>query len=334
MKTQAEDLLEEGLELRRFIEHLTPTDWSETTPFKNWSVNQVVKHLHIADSAALIAITDRSKFRQIVNGSHQESIIEPGLGNKPLLEAWWSTFEQLHAELLRLDDESRIPWFGPDISARMFAAGRQMEIWAHGQDIYDLFIVHRENSDRIRNIAELGVRTFRWSYENRGKTAPPKKPYVALSAPSGKVWKYGHEDWSESISGSAVDFCHVVTQCRNIADTGLKVEGDIVTVGISDYAQKELGDVVFVELPKVGDLLSQAMQCVTIESTKAASEVYAPCNGEVIEVNTELDESPQLINESPFEEGWIFKVKIENTMQIDDLMDELAYREFIASESH
>lgn len=227
MKTQAEDLLEEGLELRRFIEHLSLTEWSRATPFKNWSVNQVVKHLHIADSAALIAVNDRKRFAQIANGSYQQSIIEPGLRHTQLLEAWWRTFEQLYAELLRLDDESRIPWFGPDISAPMFAAGRQMETWAHGQDIYDLFKIYRNNTDRVKNIAELGIRTFKWSYKNRGKAAPIKTPYVVLSAPSGEVWKYGYEDWTESISGNAVDFCHVVTQCRNVADTRPEVAGNI-----------------------------------------------------------------------------------------------------------
>jgi glycine cleavage system H protein len=112
------------------------------------------------------------------------------------------------------------------------------------------------------------------------------------------------------------------------------LENNIATVGISDYAQKQLGDIVFIELPDIGDQLSQGSQLGTIESTKAASELYAPLTGEVIEVNSELVNNPQWINESAFEKGWMVKIKVQNATELDALMDEAAYQEYTEKESH
>ncbi|MCK4520122.1 MAG: glycine cleavage system protein GcvH [Candidatus Omnitrophica bacterium] len=112
----------------------------------------------------------------------------------------------------------------------------------------------------------------------------------------------------------------------------IRIEGDVVTTGITDYAQGQLGDIVFIELPKVGKRIKQLSQLGTIESTKAASELYAPISGEVIQANDELGNNPQWINESPLDQGWIAKIKIENQVELDNLMDEAAYEEFIGKE--
>jgi len=109
----------------------------------------------------------------------------------------------------------------------------------------------------------------------------------------------------------------------------IRIEGDTVTTGITDYAQSQLGDIVFIELPKVGERIKQSSQIGTIESTKAASELYAPVSGEVVQVNSDLVKNPKWINESPFDKGWIAKVKIENQTEVDNLMDENAYKEFV-----
>lgn len=111
-------------------------------------------------------------------------------------------------------------------------------------------------------------------------------------------------------------------------------EGDSATVGISEHAQKELGDIVFVELPSVGDTVSAGARCATIESTKAASEVYSPISGEVVEVNTLLGSQPELINKDAHDQGWIFKVKIKDAKELDALLDEAAYQEVIKKEAH
>lgn len=106
------------------------------------------------------------------------------------------------------------------------------------------------------------------------------------------------------------------------------VEGDIATVGISDYAQGQLGDVVFVELPDVGKSVSRGDEIAVVESVKAASEIYSPLSGEVTEINEALADEPGTINESAEADGWFFKMKLSDPKEVDELMDEAAYKAF------
>jgi glycine cleavage system H protein len=106
----------------------------------------------------------------------------------------------------------------------------------------------------------------------------------------------------------------------------LKIEGDIATVGITDYAQSQLGDVVFVELPKVGRQLKKAEAAAVVESVKAASDVYAPLTGEVVESNAALADEPALVNSDPSGGAWFFKVRIADKSELDGLMDDAAYK--------
>jgi glycine cleavage system H protein len=106
----------------------------------------------------------------------------------------------------------------------------------------------------------------------------------------------------------------------------LKIEGDVATVGITDYAQQQLGDIVFVELPKVGRKTKKAEAVAVVESVKAASDVYAPLTGEIVEVNAALVAEPALVNSDPMKAAWFFKVKIADKGELDGLMDEAAYQ--------
>lgn len=108
------------------------------------------------------------------------------------------------------------------------------------------------------------------------------------------------------------------------------VDGDMVTVGITDHAQAELSDVVFVDLPTVGNTLGVGDNAAVVESVKAASDIYAPVTGEVVEVNEELANDPGLINSDPFGDGWIYKAKASDLSELDDLMDSEAYGEYIS----
>ncbi|MBU2531041.1 MAG: glycine cleavage system protein GcvH [Elusimicrobia bacterium] len=107
------------------------------------------------------------------------------------------------------------------------------------------------------------------------------------------------------------------------------VEGENATIGISEHAQEEMGDVVFVELPKMDQKLEKEKPCAVVESVKSAFDIYAPASGEVTAVNDNLDGDPALINTSPLEEGWMYKIKLNNPEEINDLMDFAAYQEFI-----
>ena len=111
----------------------------------------------------------------------------------------------------------------------------------------------------------------------------------------------------------------------------IRVEGDAGIVGISDYAQGQLGDVVFVELPSVGKTLSKGDEAAVVESVKAASEVYAPVSGEVVEVNSDLEASPGTVNEDPAGRGWFMKIRLTNASELDGLMTEEQYQEFVKS---
>ena len=111
----------------------------------------------------------------------------------------------------------------------------------------------------------------------------------------------------------------------------IRVEGDIATVGISNHAQEQLGDIVFAEVPEAGRQLSKGQEAAVVESVKAASDVYAPVSGEVVEGNGALADDPALINSDPEGAGWFFKLKLSDTGELDGLMDEAAYRDFVAS---
>ena len=109
----------------------------------------------------------------------------------------------------------------------------------------------------------------------------------------------------------------------------IRLDGDIATVGITDYAQNQLGDVVYVELPKPGQKVEKGKQAAVVESVKAASEIFAPVSGEVVEVNQALVDEPATVNADPMGRGWFLKLKIANRAELDALMDETAYQKFV-----
>ncbi len=233
---QAEDLNAEGEALYELLCTLSADDWRRSTPFKDWTVHDVIAHLHTTDRVAMLALKDPDAFRDMARrreraisgsggaSSRYELPAGPALG-----ELWRECLGELCDKLGAVDARARVPWFGPDMSARMFATARQMETWAHGQDIYDLLRRPRENTDRLQNIAVIGVRTFGWTFANRGLPVPDDPPYVRLTAPSGAIWEWNEPSDENRVEGSAVEFCHVVTQGRNIADTALAVTGDTAT---------------------------------------------------------------------------------------------------------
>ena len=109
----------------------------------------------------------------------------------------------------------------------------------------------------------------------------------------------------------------------------ISVEGDVGTIGITDYAQNALGDVVFVELPSVGKAITKGGEAAVVESVKAASEVFSPASGTVVEVNSDLEATPSTVNEDPAGKGWFIKIKLSNPSELDELMDDAAYQDFL-----
>lgn len=240
MLQESLDLRAEADELRDFLGTLGGDDWAKPTLFKGWTPWDVVAHLHFYDRISLLALTDEDAFAakrkdmiaSFMRGETNAELarrefgpLEPG----ELLERWHATCREMADQLGRSDPKRRLSWFGPDMGVRMFTTARFMETWAHGQEVYDLMRVRRTHSDRIKNIAVIGMKTFAWTFVNRGLEVPGPPPYVRLVAPSGAIWEWNEPSESERITGDAVDFCHVVTQGRNVADTGLHVVGEGAT---------------------------------------------------------------------------------------------------------
>jgi uncharacterized protein (TIGR03084 family) len=244
MLQQAVDLREECDALYEFVKTLDGDVWNRKTPFKSWTVWDVIAHLHYFDWAALQSLTSDEAFFKAAMELGQG--MERGLGlttftrerlgpKRPdeLLELWRDCFVKMSDLMGASDPELRLKWYGPDMGVRMFTTARQMETWAHGQDIYDLLQVERTHTDRIKNVVVIGVKTFGWTFANRGLDVPDDIPYVRVTAPSSEVWEWGEPSEDNRVEGTAVDFCRVVTQNRNVADTGLIVIGGSATKWMS-----------------------------------------------------------------------------------------------------
>ena len=237
MLQQALDLRAEGDALHELLDSLDDADWDRPTLFKAWTVNDVIQHLHDSDLRAAASLRDPEEYsalqaeilaRRDAGMTRVEEARERfgDLLGRRLHAAWYETLQNVCSMLETRDPSDRLRWSGPDMGVRMFATARQMETWAHGQAIYDLKGVTRENSDRLQNIAVIGVKTFGWTFRVHEQPAPEVPPYVRLTAPSGAIWEWNDPGTDDRVEGDAVEFCQVVTQTRNVADTGLKVTGE------------------------------------------------------------------------------------------------------------
>ena len=234
------DLKAEATELAAFLDTLSDEDWRTKTLFMDWTPWDVVAHLHYFDLVSMDASAGHEAFaprkeqliKEMSGGKGTTEFQREALGHlgpEELLERWKTTCFELCDAVGAMNPKTRLPWFGPDMGVQMFLTARFMETWAHAQEIYDLKGVRREHSDRIRNIVAIGVRTYGWTFVNRGLEAPEPVPFVRLEAPSGEIWEYNEPSEDDRVSGSAVEFCQVVTQVRNVADTALDVRGASAT---------------------------------------------------------------------------------------------------------
>ena len=235
---QAHDYLAEVDELSNLLRDQLESIFFKKTLFKSWTVNDVIGHLYMFDLAALKSLQNEDEFAKIYSNvsSHLDqgmSLLESQypfldkLSGKNLFERWYGNSRKLGTAFARADPSVRLKWFGPEMSAKSSITARQMETWAHGQEIFDALGVGRTPHDRIKNICHLGVATFGWSFANRGLKVPDHIPYVRLISPSGKIWEWGDSGSPSSIKGKALEFAEVVTQVRNVQDTRLTSEGAI-----------------------------------------------------------------------------------------------------------
>lgn len=235
---QAIDFCEESNALAEILMPLAEQDFVQRTAFKDWSVHDVVAHLHMWNHGAVLSLNDADEFGDFwqwvtVRMGAGTSFVDltnewlDGLKNRALFEAWRDYYPQVAEQFAVADPKARVSWVGPDMSVRSSITARHMETWAHGQAIYDYLGHERVDKDRIKNIAHLGVSTFGWTFKNRGMPIPEAIPCVRLTAPSGEVWTWNDASGTGAVVGSATEFCQVVTQVRNICDTGLTVNGEV-----------------------------------------------------------------------------------------------------------
>lgn len=230
----SDDVLAENRALYDLVAGLPADAWARATAFFGWTVRDQILHLHQVDRFGMAATDGEESFGEVFRAARagQAEGIElseqirrefAGVPDAEVLERWRATFEAMVARFRASDPKARMTWFGPPMSVVSFASARQMEVWAHGQDVYDLLGLTRPTPARIRNVCDLGVRTFGWSFRNRGLDVPPA-PRVRLTGPQGETWEWPGDD-AGLVEGPALDFALVVTQRRAPQDTRLAAAG-------------------------------------------------------------------------------------------------------------
>jgi uncharacterized protein (TIGR03084 family) len=203
------------------------------TPAVNWTIGHQIGHLIWTDRVAALACSDPELFAE----QRESFLASPAMtaeaaaqseASRPkdeLLGDWRSGRDALQSELGARKSDERVAWLGPPMSVTSLAVSRIMETWAHGVDITDTLGQPPGQSPRLRWVADLGVRTRNFAYRNRGLAAPDEHFRVELSSGHGEVWAWGPEEAADRISGSALDYCLLVTQRRHLDDLGLTITG-------------------------------------------------------------------------------------------------------------
>jgi uncharacterized protein (TIGR03084 family) len=241
LETVLTDLAAESERLDALVADLPEESWRTPTPAEGWDVATQIAHLAWTDEAALAAATDKEAWDTLVlealadpEGYVDTSALTGGAVPSAELLARWRTGRAALATALReLPEGTKLPWYGPPMSPTSMATARFMETWAHSLDVHAALGAEPEITDRIRHVAHIGVRTYRYSFFARGLDAPTGEVRVELTAPSGDLWTWGPEDAEQSVRGSAYDFCLLVTQRIHRDDTDLVAQGRDATAWLT-----------------------------------------------------------------------------------------------------
>jgi uncharacterized protein (TIGR03084 family) len=226
------DLTAESAEVDALVADLPPAGWAAQTPAAGWTIAHQIAHLAWTDEASRLAVVDPDAFvaRMAVALSEPTTYVDRGAEeflDEPtaLLARWRAGRAALNEALASVPDGQKIPWYGTAMSPVSMATARIMETWAHGLDIAQTLRAERVPTARLRHIAHLGHRTYAHSFLAHGLDAPAGPVHLRLSAPDESLWTFGPEDAPDRVTGSALDFCLLVTQRRNRADLDLVAEG-------------------------------------------------------------------------------------------------------------
>ncbi|MDT5212559.1 MAG: hypothetical protein QOK18_798 [Mycobacterium sp.] len=227
------ELRAESDRLDALVAALPEQGWRTATPAPGWTIAHQIAHLHWTDRVAVVAVTDEAGFAELLTlaaknpggfvdeGAEELAVTPP----TDLLAEWRRTRTRLHEELLRVESGRKLPWFGPPMSAASMATARLMETWAHGLDVADALGVKRSASPGLKSIAHIGVRTRDFAFAVNGLPAPAEPFLVELRAPDGAAWSWGPADAAQRVTGSAEDFCMLVTQRRPHAELDVAAVG-------------------------------------------------------------------------------------------------------------
>lgn len=226
------DLSAERSELSALVEPLDDAAFATPTPAVGWTIRDQIAHLAFFDAMAVMAITDPDGFRpeqQAVDDDEpayqREHLSRVPAGKDELLSHWNQAAERLHTAVVDADPAVRVPWYGPAMALRSFVTARIMETWAHGQDVADALNVRRRPTDRLRHVAMLAVRARPFSYHIRDLSPDTTPVRAELTGPTGGRWALGPADADEVVTGSAEEFCLVLTRRRHVDDTALHASG-------------------------------------------------------------------------------------------------------------
>ncbi|MDA3630439.1 TIGR03084 family metal-binding protein [Saccharopolyspora sp. WRP15-2] len=227
------DLRAENAELDAVVAALDSEQWATPTPAEGWTIAHQIAHLTWTDAKAHRAVTAPDEFREDVRtatiplGDAVDAGAAEGARQDPreLLERWRTGRADLQRALTSAPADLRVPWFGPPMKVPSMATARIMEIWAHGQDVFDALGLHREPTARLRNVAHLGVRTLGFAFALHDLPVPADPVRVELTAPDGGLWTWGPPDAPNRVTGPALDFCLLVTQRRHRDDLAVTATG-------------------------------------------------------------------------------------------------------------
>lgn len=230
-----DDLEAETGALTAVVGCLSEEQWRAPTVAEGWDSHETVLHLGAADWFAHLTLTDPASFavvhgRLLTGEVSLNELVGPDVRARSGGDLWRWFLDGRAAMidvLRRLGAKDRIAWIGPEIGARSMATGRLMETWTHSHDLADTFGVDYPQTDRLRNIAHLGVVTRDFSYVNRGLTPPLDPVRVELTGPSGGVWAWGPDDAADRVIATAYEFCMVLTRRRPLADSAVHAEGPL-----------------------------------------------------------------------------------------------------------
>ncbi len=235
------DLVDETLVVDDMLAPLEDAGWERPTPAEGWRIRDQVSHLAYFDETAALSATDPDRFRaeaQALVGRGDRFTDEVADEYRTLPPAqllqWFRTARRAMVDTFAgVDPATRVPWYGPPMSAASSITARLMETWAHGQDIADALGVEREPTAWLRHVAHIGVRTFSFAFGLHDREVPQTPVRVELAAPDGTTWTWGDEHAADIVRGPALDFCLVVTQRRHLLDTALQVNGNVAAEWMS-----------------------------------------------------------------------------------------------------